>query len=107
MPYWGASNTLLGQESIESSIGPLSRTLSGCKTLFKAVIDGEPWNLDPKAVEIPWRENMYQLEHKGAPNARMCFGYFDDDGVVRCQPPVRRAMRETIEALKEAGHEGM
>lgn len=31
LPYAGAANTLLGMETIESSIGPLSSSLSGVK----------------------------------------------------------------------------
>lgn len=105
VPYWGASNTLLGQESVESSIGPLGRNLSGCKTLFKAIIDGSPWDYDPKCIEMPWREDMHQLKHiKNNPKAKLCFGFYDDDDVVRCQPPVRRAIRETVESLRKAGH---
>jgi amidase len=34
-------------------------------------------------------------------------GVVFDDGVVKPQPPVARAMRETVEALKRAGHEGI
>lgn len=49
---------------------------------------------------------MLQLEHKGARGAKMCFGFFDDDGVVACLPPVRRAIRDTVEALTAAGHTG-
>lgn len=105
MPYYGASNTLLGQESIESSIGPLSRTLSGCTALFKTIIDGAPWDYDPKCVGIKWQEDLYQLRHiQHGPAGKLCFGYYDDDGVVRCQPPVRRALQTTVEVLRRAGH---
>ncbi|ETS74588.1 hypothetical protein PFICI_13072 [Pestalotiopsis fici W106-1] len=104
MPYWGACNTLVGQESIESSVGPLSRTLSGCATFFKTILQGQPWNLDPKVLEMPWRETMFNLEHLGGNKAKMCFAFMEDDGLVRCQPPVRRAMREAVEAVRQAGH---
>lgn len=107
VPYYGASNTLLGQESIESSIGPLGRTLSGCVSLFKAIVDGQPWDFDTKVVEIKWRKEMLQLTEKGGPDAKMCFGFYDDDGYVKCLPPIQRAIKETVDALRAAGHTGM
>jgi Asp-tRNA(Asn)/Glu-tRNA(Gln) amidotransferase A subunit family amidase len=33
------------------------------------------------------------------------FGYYFDDGVTVASPPVKRAILETIEALKSQGHE--
>ncbi|KKY21334.1 putative general amidase [Phaeomoniella chlamydospora] len=104
LPYLGASNTLLGQESIESSLGPIARSLAACSTFFKAIIDGAPWDYDPKVVEIKWREDMYQLKQLGGKGSKLCFGYYDYDGVVMPQPPVRRAIALTVEALKRAGH---
>jgi len=32
----------MGEESILSVIGPLSRSISGCRTVFKAILDMEP-----------------------------------------------------------------
>jgi Asp-tRNA(Asn)/Glu-tRNA(Gln) amidotransferase A subunit family amidase len=34
-------------------------------------------------------------------------GFLIDDGVVKVQPPIARAVREVVAALKAAGHEGI
>lgn len=38
---------------------------------------------------------------------RLRIGFLVDDGVVRVQPPIARAVREVVDALKAAGHEGI
>lgn len=47
---------------------------------------------------------MYKLEHFGGTKTKLCFGIYDYDGVVGCLPPVKRAIRQTAEALRAAGH---
>ncbi|KZV63328.1 amidase [Peniophora sp. CONT] len=102
-PYAGARNTLLGLEGIQSALGPLSPTIDGVKVFAKAVLEGEPWLLDPKTPEIPWRESMAALEGKDGKKA--VFGVMWWDGVVKPQPPMRRALEMTVEAMKKAGYE--
>lgn len=62
----------------------------------------QPWNIDPAAIPIPWRKQLAAPSEK---KLRLAVIY--DDGVVMPQPPVARAMRETVEALRGAGHEGL
>jgi amidase len=38
---------------------------------------------------------------------RLRIGFLVDDGVVKVQPPIARAVQEVVAALKAAGHEGM
>ena len=70
----------------------------------KAVLEGEPWLVDPKTPEIPWREGMYALE--GMKGRKPVWGVLWWDGVVRPHPPMRRALEMTVEAMKKAGYEG-
>jgi amidase len=37
---------------------------------------------------------------------RLKIGFLVDDGVVKVQPPVERAVREVVAALRAVGHEG-
>lgn len=46
---------------------------------------------------MPWRT----VERK----QRLKLAVLWDDGMVRPTPPVRRALRETVEKLRRAGHE--
>ncbi|KAI4518655.1 amidase [Schizophyllum commune Loenen D] len=103
LPYYGASNTYLGQ-GVHRSLGPLSRSLSGLVEFVKAVTTSNPSDVDPKVVEMPWREELYQLKRIGGRGTKLCFAYYDNDEVVMRHPPVRRAVQMTVDALRKAGH---
>lgn len=90
-----------GQEHIPSVIGPMARTISSLKMITKAVIDAEPWNLDPKVAPIPWRENVY----KDTLQRKLVFGVLRDDGVLRVHPPIKRVLEHAVACLEAAGHE--
>jgi len=63
----------------------------------KAVIDSQPWLQDPKCLPIPWRS----VDTK--PKLKLAVIW--NDGMVVPTPPVQRALNETVEKLKKAGHE--
>jgi amidase len=98
-------NSLLGQESVSSILGPLSPTLSGCKIFFQSVLAYKPWDYDPVALRLPWNENGYQLvEHGGG--KKLVFGFMWDDKWLKPHPPVWRAMQMVKDAVIAAGHKG-
>ncbi|KAI0313577.1 general amidase [Amylostereum chailletii] len=104
VPYTGASNSLEGQDSLPSVLGPLSRSLSGVKAFMKAVADAKPWRRDPLAIRKPWDEDAYGLVHHGG-GTKLVFGFIWSEGVTTPQPPVLRALEMTKKALLDAGHE--
>lgn len=68
---------------------------------MEALPDGRPWEVDHHVAPVPWRQDL------ASPGAkRLKIGFIIDDGAVKVQPPIARGMREAIEALKQAGHEG-
>lgn len=68
---------------------------------MEALPDARPWEVDQHVAPVPWRNSL------ATPGARrLKIGFVIDDGVVKVQPPIARAMKETIEALKQTGHEG-
>lgn len=75
----------------------MGKTLDDIKLFSKAVVDAQPWLVDPKCLPIPWRE----IE----PKTKLKIAVLWNDGVVLPTPPVARAMQETVEKLKAAGHE--
>ncbi|CAI7676987.1 unnamed protein product [Penicillium palitans] len=81
--------------------GPMATSLATTEYFMESLIASSPWSLDPTAVPIPWRKEL------ATPPAtrKLRLGVVFDDGVVKPQPPVARAMRETIDALRAAGHE--
>ncbi|KAL2818140.1 amidase signature domain-containing protein [Aspergillus granulosus] len=82
--------------------GPMARSLSTIEYFMQSLLDSNPWNLDPGCIPIPWRK---ELAAPPPQSRKLKLGIVYDDGVVRPQPPVMRAMRETAKKLKDAGHE--
>ena len=75
----------------------MAKTLEDITFYSKAIIDAQQWLVDPKVLPIPWRP----AERK----SKLRIAVLWNDGVVEPTPPVRRALKETVEKLKAAGHE--
>ncbi|KAK7048484.1 general amidase [Favolaschia claudopus] len=103
LPYCGAVNSLQGQESISSVLGPMANSLSGVKIFTKAILDAKPWLKDPLVLRKGWDESEYQLVNHGNGKG-LCFAIMWDNGVVKPHPPLHRAMNLTKQALEAAGH---
>lgn len=98
-------NSLEGQDSIPSVLGPLCNTLDGIKAFTKAVIARKPWNKDPLCVHKRWDEDEYKLvDHDNG--KQLCFAIMWDDGQTVPHPPVLRGLETVKKALVAAGHKG-
>lgn len=67
---------------------------------MKALASAEPWSRDPWTVPVPWRDELCSITRP------LKIAYVIDDGYVKVQPPAARAVKEVIELLRSAGHEG-
>ncbi|GAA6041344.1 hypothetical protein JCM8097_007673 [Rhodosporidiobolus ruineniae] len=97
LPYAGVANVLKGFEGIESTIGPMARSVDSLRVFMDAVVDAEPCLRDSKVIERPW------LPSSDA--SKLHVAYLTDSGLAHSHPPVRRAIAETVAALRAAGHE--
>ncbi|KAF9011699.1 amidase signature domain-containing protein [Cyathus striatus] len=104
VPYAGCVNSMEGQDSVPSVLGPLSTSISGIKAFMQAVISQQPWLKDPLAIRKAWDESAYKLGEHGKGTGRLCFGFVWDDEVIKPHPPVLRGLREVKAALVAAGH---
>ncbi|KAJ9315160.1 hypothetical protein DTO271D3_4613 [Paecilomyces variotii] len=109
VPYEGAANSMDGQSTILSVIGPLAATAPDLKLLFKAVLSQQPWYHDPLAVELPWRDDVEKetlaLIKESATNPeRLAFAIMRNDGTVRPHPPVARGIEIIVQTLTRLGH---
>jgi amidase len=105
VPYEGSANSLEGQDTLPSVLGPLSTDLCGIKLFMQVVIGQKPWLKDPLSLRKPWNEDEYRLiEHGGG--KKLTFGILWNDGLIVPQPPVIRALEMTKQAVIAAGHEG-
>lgn len=112
IPYEGVANSMDGQNSILSVIGPLASSAGALKLLFKSVLGQKPWLQDPLAVELPWRDevekevwSLIKNPSNGKNNKDgLVFGIMYHDGIVRPQPPVTRALKIVEDMLRKLGH---
>lgn len=89
-----------GQLNIRVSCGPVCHSMADLKLLTRVLIAWPQARYDTFGIPMPWREI-------DSPSEKLSFGVWEFDGAVMPHPPILRAMRETAEKLRAAGHEGM
>lgn len=96
-PTLRSRSGLAGQEAVQSVSGPMSRSLRDCILFSEVVVAAQPWLHDPRCLPIPWRT----LDRK----KKLKLGVMWNDEMCIPTPPVKRALEETVNKLKTAGHE--
>ncbi|PNY29650.1 Acetamidase [Tolypocladium capitatum] len=86
-----------GQEAVQSVNGPMARSLTDIEFYSKCVTGERPWLRDPRCIPLPWRPVELPTKLKIA--------VMWHDGMVQPTPPVKRALRITVDKLRDAGHE--
>lgn len=94
---------MLGQESIRSVVGPMCRSLASVEYFMRVCLDACPANFDATAFPFPFNNKLYDTT---SGYKKLAFGYAKTDGHVHPVPPALRAIDETVQALKAAGHDG-
>ena len=105
MPYEGMANSMDGQNTILSVVGPLAHSVGSLRLLVKSLLNfQQPWLHDPLCHEIPWRDEHEKQIQTYADNSNLSFGIMRDDGIVTPHPPVQRAIDIAVKTLKKLGH---
>ncbi|KAK5000664.1 hypothetical protein LTR66_000511 [Elasticomyces elasticus] len=106
LPYEGMANSMDGQNSILSVVGPLAPTVGALKLVVKGLLSKEPWLHDPLCNELPWRTEQEQeiLDLAKGGKGQLCFGVIRHDGYCAPTPPVRRAIELTVKTIEKLGH---
>lgn len=114
LPYEGMANSMDGQNSVLSVVGPLATSVASLRLITKAILSQKPWLHDPLVHELPWRYEQEKevLELTGGIGdagkvGKLSFGILMSDGSVNPQPPVRRALNMVVSALQNLGHEAI
>ncbi|KAH6892421.1 acetamidase [Thelonectria olida] len=89
------------QNIVLATAGPLATSLASIEAYMQALPYAEPWKIDPRAVPFPWSADKCSID----PTHKLRIGFVVDDGVVKPQPPITRAVEEVVDALRSAGHE--
>ncbi|KAL9941636.1 hypothetical protein ACHAQF_000734 [Verticillium nonalfalfae] len=101
-PYEGMANSMDGQSSVLSVLGPMAHSVEAVKVFAEAVLSQQPWLHDPLVVELPWRASLFQ-NTVDSPKP-FVFGLLECDGCVSVQPPVQRALKKMADTLRSLGH---
>ena len=100
MPYEGMANSMDGQNSVLSVVGPLSHSAGGLRLVMKSILSQKPWLHDPLCLEIPWRDD----EESRIKMGQLAFGVLKHDGTMTPHPPIQRALEVVIATVKRLGH---
>lgn len=109
LSYQGMANSMDGQNSLLSVVGPLAHSVATLRLMVKSLLTLEPWLRDPLVHELPWRDDHEQqiLDNIGVKQSqipKLAFGIMRHDGVVNPQPPIQRALNTVEDILKNLGH---
>jgi len=59
IPIGNIRKTADGQDIINSICGPMAHSIGDLVHFVKAILQQEPWNYDPKVIELSWNETRY------------------------------------------------
>ena len=102
VPKNGMVTAAPGNLSIKVSCGPNCHSMNDLKMMAKIILNHETIPFEPTAVFAPWRGDV-----KFETGKKFAIGMLLTDGVVDPHPPIKRALLETAEKLRNAGHEGL
>ena len=104
--YQGMANSMDGQNSVLSVVGPLATTPDALKLLTQALLTRQPWLHDPLVHPLPWRPEHDLSISDPINRARtpLSFGVLRTDKSVTPTSPVTRALNLVVSALQHLGH---
>ncbi|KAM3419149.1 hypothetical protein BST61_g5094 [Cercospora zeina] len=107
LPYQGMANSMDGQNSILSVVGPLATSAAGLKLVTQAVLSTKPWLHDPLTHEIPWRDDaeLAVSDPIRRLSTKLSFAVMRHDGGCTPTPPVARAVDTAVQAMEKLGHQ--
>jgi amidase len=100
------ANSFDGQGSMLSVVGPLATTPDSLKFLTQALLSRSPWLHDPLVHEIPWRPtaDLAVSDPHARTETPLSFAVLTHDGSCAVHPPVARAIKMVVDALRSRGH---
>ncbi|KAL6245427.1 Acetamidase [Rhinocladiella similis] len=104
MPYAKMANSMEGQETVHSVVGPIAHSVPDLKLFVTSVLQQEPWKYDSKVVPMPWRREEEDVIHTKISSGGLTLGFYNCDGNVLPHPPILRGVDMVVSALKSKGH---
>ncbi|KAL8736716.1 MAG: hypothetical protein Q9166_000082 [cf. Caloplaca sp. 2 TL-2023] len=100
LPYEGMANSMDGQNSVLSVVGPLAPSVGTLQHLVKSLLSQEPWFHDPLVHEMPWREEKAVISQ----DQKLSFAVLRHDGAVSLHPPIKRAIETVVQMVERQGY---
>jgi amidase len=104
LPYGKMANSMEGQETVHSVVGPITHSVPDMRLFVKSVLEQEPWKYDSKVIPMPWRQSEHDAMTAKIANEKLTLGFFNNDGVVMPHPPILRGVAKVVSTLRESGH---
>lgn len=82
VPYAGAANSMAGQETVHSVIGPISHSMADMRLFMTSLLAQEPWHYDSKVLPIPWRQSEEDAAKAKIESKGLTLGFFSSDEYV-------------------------
>jgi amidase len=102
IPYYRMLNSMEGQNTIPSVVGPMATSAEAIELFTKTIVDAQPWTFDPSCVPLPWNQSIVDAM---ASSRKLRIGLLEWDDICLPQPPIRNALQKVKNALEAAGHE--
>jgi len=99
IPRKGLRSTVPGQISIKTSCGPVTHSMPDLKLFANLILTHPTLPFEGSCLPGSWRE----VE---TASRKLKVGFLLTDGVVQPHPPITRALKESVDKLKAAGHDG-
>lgn len=96
--YKGNNNNSTGSSPVASAMGPMGHSVRDLRLISTVLNKAEPWRIDSRVVNKPWSNPSLP--------AKINVGVIRTNSLRAPHPPVQRAIRMTVDALHQAGHEG-
>ena len=100
IPHSGLSGLHSGMENIIGCVGPMANSLADLRLFCKVALDAQPWDFEPSLIDLPWRDVRAETMPK-----KLRIGVLWHDEEVMPHPPITRALKDTVNRLRNAGHE--
>ncbi|KEQ88240.1 glutamyl-tRNA amidotransferas-like protein subunit A [Aureobasidium pullulans EXF-150] len=105
LPYGKMANSMEGQETVHSVVGPITHSVPDMRLFVQSVLEQEPWKHDSKVIPMPWRQSEHDAAVKKITSDKLTLGFFNNDDVVMPHPPILRGVDKVVSTLRENGHE--
>ncbi|THY38662.1 glutamyl-tRNA amidotransferas-like protein subunit A [Aureobasidium pullulans] len=105
LPYGKMANSMEGQETVHSVVGPITHSVPDMRLFVQSVLEQEPWKHDSKVIPMSWRQSEHDAAVKKITSDKLILGFFNNDGVVMPHPPILRGVDKVVSTLRENGHE--